>query len=58
MDPFNFELSPAMSSGFFYHKEDPNDSLDYFESNNFPNFEKDQEENFSEHFNQVFKEKS
>ena len=58
MDPFNFELSPAMSSGFFYHKEDPNDSLDYFESNNFPNFEKDQEENFSEHFNQVFKENS
>ncbi len=54
MEPFNFDLNPAMSSGIFYHKQDSNDSLDFSENNNYINYEKDQADNFTDNFNQVF----
>ena len=55
MDPFDLDLNPAMNSGIFYHETYSSNSLNFSEQEEFPNFDKqNNEENFSMNFNKVF----
>lgn len=54
MDPFDLDLNPAMNSAIFYHKTYSNNSLKFSEKEEFPNFDKQSnEENFHMNFNKV-----
>ena len=55
MDPFDLDLNPAMSGGIFYQQKYSNDSINYFDSNDYSCFDKmNQDDNFAENFNKVF----